>query len=218
MSWIKYLLSFRWANLASELAGYLSAAALLIATFSMLHGVVSRYFLGRPTVWQTELSIYLLMFVTFVGAAYGLRHHAHVGVDLVVNRLSPRAQLVSRIFTSLAALVVVLVVAWTSTSLWWEAYLGGWTSSTAWRAPLWIVYFILPFGMFLVAAQYVAFVIEGFAGLIRKASDEEINRFGIMPGENPELAEATGAIGDPLDDAHTAPRTSAAGPHEETNR
>lgn len=194
MSALKYVLSFRWANVTSEAAGYLSAVAMLVATFAMLHGVVSRYFLGRPTVWQTELSVYLLMFVTFVGAAYGLRHHAHVGVDLFVNRLSPRGQLVSRIVTSAGALAVVLVVAWTSTSLWWESYLGGWTSSTAWRAPLYVVYAILPLGMFLVAAQYVAFIIEGITHLVRGTPAEQMQGLGIMPGDAVEVAEAVSGL------------------------
>ncbi|MFZ5872683.1 MAG: TRAP transporter small permease, partial [Actinomycetota bacterium] len=74
MTALRYALSFRWANHLSQLTGYLSAVALVVATGVTLQAVLSRYFLGRPTVWQTEMSIYLLMFVTFVGAAYGLRH------------------------------------------------------------------------------------------------------------------------------------------------
>jgi TRAP-type C4-dicarboxylate transport system permease small subunit len=35
----------------------------------MVHGVALRYLFGQPTIWQTEMSIYLLMFVAFVGAA-----------------------------------------------------------------------------------------------------------------------------------------------------
>lgn len=186
MSMVKYVLSFRWANALSQLAGYLSAVALLLATFSMLHAVISRYFLGNPTVWQTEFSIYLLMFVTFVGAAYGLRHHAHVGVDLIVERLPAKPQLVLRIVTAVAALAVVLVVAWTATEMWYEAYQGGWTTATAWRAPLSVVYAILPLGMFLVACQYVAFIIEGIGVLLGRITPEQ--GAALLAQKSPELA------------------------------
>ena len=180
----QYVLEFRWANATSKITGYLSGIALLAATFTMMHGVASRYFFGLPTIWQTEFSIYLLMFVTFVGAAYGLRHHAHVGVDLLVQSAPPRVQLALRLLSSVLSLLVILVVAYTATVMWWEATEGGWTSSTAWRAPLSLVYAILPLGMVLVACQYIAFIIEGVQGLRGKVS---LDRVELLSQFNPEL-------------------------------
>jgi TRAP-type C4-dicarboxylate transport system permease small subunit len=181
----RYVLTFRWAHATSELTGYLSAVALVLATASVVHAVASRYLLGRPTLWQTELSIYLLMFVTFVGAAYGLKHHAHVGVDLVVERLPARLQLVVRIITALLSLGVVLVVAWTMTPTWWEAYEEGFRSPTAWRAPLSVVYAIVPLGMLLVACQYVAFIVDGVLSLLGRRQAEVA---ALLAHESPELA------------------------------
>ena len=185
MTALKYILTFRWANITSEVAGYLSGIALLGATFSTMHGVASRYFLGHPTVWQTELSIYFLLFVTFVGGAYGLRHHAHVGVDLLVEVLPPRPQLVLRLIGSILSLGVVLVVLWTATVMWWEALQQGWTISTVLATPLSIVYAILPLGMLLIACQYIAFVIEGVLGLLGRHPEEEI---ALLKQQNPELS------------------------------
>lgn len=182
----KYVLEFRWANTTSKITGYLSAVALLAATFSMVHAVASRYFFGHPTIWQTEFSIYLLMFVTFVGAAYGLHHNAHVGVDLLVEAAPPRLQLILRLISSTLSLVVILVVFWTAASMWSEATAGGWTTSTAWRAPLSLVYAILPLGMLLVACQYVALIIEGVKGLLGRVSLTEV---ALLHQLNPELAE-----------------------------
>lgn len=165
---MKSILTFRWASALSELTGYLCAIALLAATAVTVQAVTARYFLGAPTVWQTELTIYLMMFVTFVGAAYGLKHHAHVGVDLLVEALGPRPQLILRLVTAVLCLGVVLIVFWTSFQIWLEAYEGGFTSSTAWRAPLSVVYTILPVGMGAVALQYIAMIVDGFLGLTGK--------------------------------------------------
>ena len=199
MKALRYVLSFRWANHLSQLTGYLSAVALLLATGATLHAVLGRYFLGVPTVWQTELSIYLLMFVTFVGAAYGLRHHAHVGVDLVVERLPLRAQLVMRIIAAVGALAVVLVVLWTATELWWEAVEGGFRSATAWRAPLSLVYAILPIGMLLVALQYVAFIVEGVNAL---RGGRPLDGTALLAQKSPELAAVEDTLTDPEDPGH----------------
>ena len=53
MRLLKYVLTFRWANTLSEIAGYLSAVALILATLAMMHGVLTRYLFGAHTVWQT---------------------------------------------------------------------------------------------------------------------------------------------------------------------
>jgi TRAP-type C4-dicarboxylate transport system permease small subunit len=204
MTALKYILTFRWANLTSEATGYLSGIALLGATFSTMHGVASRYFLGHPTVWQTELSIYFLLFVTFVGGAYGLKHHAHVGVDLLVEALPPRRQLLMRLVAAVLSLVVVLVVLWTATEMWWEALVNGWTTSTVWAAPLSVVYAILPLGMLLVACQYVAFVIEGVLGLLGKLPEDDI---ALLKQQNPELTTSE-VFEDEVGAANAAERSS----------
>ena len=185
---LKYLLTFRWANTLSEVAGYLSAVALVLATLAMMHGVVTRYFFGLPTVWQTEVSVYLLVFVTFVGAAYGLKHHAHVGVDLLVERLPVRGQLVMRLVTAVMSLIVVVAVIWTAYGTWWEAVEGGFRSPTSLRAPLSVAYAILPLGMLLVAFQYIAFVIEGIVGL--RSGAETAEKAALLGQGNAELAAA----------------------------
>lgn len=201
---LKYVLSFRWANTVSEVAGYLSAVALVLATLAVVHGVLSRYLFGRPTLWQTEVSIYLLIFVTFVGAAYGLKHHAHVGVDLLVERLPVRAQLVVRLVTAVLALGVVIAVIWTMSHTWWEAVEGDFRTPTALRAPLSIVYAILPLGMLLVAFQYLAFVIEGIQSL-RGESDQMRGAAALLRQGNAELAAAVEApAADPATVGHTA--------------
>lgn len=133
------------------------------------------------------------MFVTFVGAAYGLRHHAHVGVDLVVDRLPARPQLVVRVVTAVTALLVVLVVAWTSGQVWWEAVEGDFRSSTAWRAPLSLVYAILPLGMVLVALQYVAFIVEALQALVSRGSQDK-DLPALMAQTTPEPQPSEGAL------------------------
>lgn len=164
----------RWIGRVSELTGYLSAFALVAATLVTTHGVVVRYFLKQPTVWQLEITVYLLMFVTFVGAAYGLKHHAHVGVDLLVTKAAPRPRLMIQVTTATLCLGVVLVVMWTAYQDWNQAYLFDYRSATAFRFPLWIAYAILPLGMLLVALQYVAMIAEGILGLAGKVPLEHV--------------------------------------------
>ena len=224
MSVLKNLLSFRWANRLSELAGILCAVALIAATLIMLHSVITRYVFSAPTVWQTEVSIYLLIFVTFVGASFGLKHHAHVGVDLVVERLPVRARLVVRIITAVLALVVVVAVGWTSGLTWYEAYEGGFRSPTALRFPLAVAYAILPIGMILLALQYIAMLVQGVQSLLGHRPDEAVALLGqgnaelaavraVLEDDSGALSDET-ATGD-LHDATTRPAQARAGSQED---
>lgn len=196
LSAIGRVLTFRWATWLSELTGYLSAVALVAATFVTAHGVFVRYVLRESTIWQTEMTIYLLMFVTFVGAAYGLKHHAHVGVDLLVDRVRGRAQLVWRLITAVLCLAVVLVVLWTAFDMWYEAWQGGHRSHTAWRAPLSIAYATLPVGMLLIALQYVAMILEGVLGLTGRIPLSQVS----LMASATELAHAEAHIDAALTD------------------
>lgn len=189
-SLLSRVVTFRWASWLSELTGYLSGVALVVATLVTTHGVFVRYVLREPTIWQTETTIYLLMFVTFVGAAYGLKHHAHVGVDLLVEQVQGRVRLVWKLITAVLCLAVVLVVLWTSFEMWHEAWEGGHRSATAWRAPLSIAYAILPLGMLLVALQYIAMIIEGIQGLRGRIPLSDV----LLMGAATELAHAQSHI------------------------
>jgi len=63
---------------------------LLAAMVVMVFGnVVLRYGFNSGIVVSEELSRWLFLWVTFLGAVVGLRRHAHLGSDFLVARLPP---------------------------------------------------------------------------------------------------------------------------------
>lgn len=149
---------FRAAERLSELAGLSSALLILGAVLVISYGVVLRYVVGASTVWQTELSIYFLIYASFVGAAYGLRHGDHVAVDLLVVRLPDPVREVVTLVAAVLGLLLVVVVAVLGFSFWWDVVESGRRSGTAWNPPLAYPYVILPVGMSVLALQYLAIV------------------------------------------------------------
>lgn len=165
------LFLLRWIDRCSEVAGYLSGACILVATLVICYAVVLRA-TGRSTVWQTELAVYLLIFVTFVGGAYGLKHGSHVGVDLFARRLSLKGRLLLDAVRAALSLVLIVVVTWYSSQMWWEATSEGSTSGTAWNPPLAYVYAILPLGMLLIGLQYLAIIARTISKLFDHGEDQ----------------------------------------------
>ncbi|WP_046471569.1 TRAP transporter small permease subunit [Allosalinactinospora lopnorensis] len=150
----------------SEAAGHASGLLIIVSMLVVCYGVALRYVFGASTVWQTELSIYLLMFAAFVGGAYGLRHGDHVRITLVVMKLPGRVQLAVRFLAAVLGLVLVATIAVVSGFMWWESVESGARSGTAWNPPLAYPYFIVPLGMALIGLQYLVVAAELFRALI----------------------------------------------------
>ncbi len=155
----------RYVGLLSELAGYASGALILISMLIVCYGVFLRYVLGASTVWQLELSTYLLMFAAFVGGAYGLKHGDHVKIDVIIDRLPEKMQLYARLLASVLGFLFILAIALIAYVLWWETTESGRTSGTAWNVPLTYPYLIVPLGMTLIALEYLV-IIGGILRLI----------------------------------------------------
>jgi TRAP-type transport system small permease protein len=72
-----------------------AAAALCLAVMVVLvfGNVVLRYAFNSGIATSEELSRWLLVWLTFLGAIVALREHAHLGVDMLVRALPPLGRL-----------------------------------------------------------------------------------------------------------------------------
>lgn len=98
-------LSLLWTKLIRALELFVISlfAALVLC---VLWGVVSRYVPGiRPSSWTEELAIYLLVWVSLLGAALAYRANGHLGVDYFVGKLDPSARRVAFYVAELAVLL-----------------------------------------------------------------------------------------------------------------
>jgi TRAP-type C4-dicarboxylate transport system permease small subunit len=73
--------------------------------------VVSRYCFGRPLVWVEELSTYAFIWGVFVGASLGLKQGRHIRILSFVDRLSAQARRVFHALTSVAIIVLCVLLA-----------------------------------------------------------------------------------------------------------
>jgi len=96
---------------------WLAGIMLAFAWFSDCFEVVMRYFLNKPTRWTLESSENIIVWVTYLCAAWILRSDAHVKIDFVVVRLKPRVQIVIYgIMYTLGALMC-LAITWYGTQV-----------------------------------------------------------------------------------------------------
>jgi TRAP-type C4-dicarboxylate transport system permease small subunit len=106
--------------------GYFSLLKLLIALFLaamvvlVFGNVVLRYAFNQGITLSEEVSRWLFVYVTFLGAIVAMRDHGHLGVDTLVSRLSPlgkKACLVASHVLMLAATGLLLWGTWKQTEI-----------------------------------------------------------------------------------------------------
>ena len=77
--------------------------------------VFARYVLNSSLVWYDEFASYLLVWLTFFGTVVAAYHRRHIGFELVVDWLPPRAQRAVEFVAELAVLgfqFVLLYYGW----------------------------------------------------------------------------------------------------------
>ena len=83
------------------------AACLALMVVLVFGNVVLRYAFNSGITISEELSRWLFVWLTFVGAIVALRDHAHLGMDSVVSRLPARGKKACLILSNLLMLYCV---------------------------------------------------------------------------------------------------------------
>jgi TRAP-type C4-dicarboxylate transport system permease small subunit len=71
---------------------YLIAAMLAVMVVLVFGNVFMRYAFNSGFTVSEELSRWLFVWLTFLGAVVALREHAHLGTDMLMGRLGPRGR------------------------------------------------------------------------------------------------------------------------------
>jgi TRAP-type C4-dicarboxylate transport system permease small subunit len=131
----------------------LGSLALLAAAFVLTYSVVSRYFFKAATDWQDEAAVFCLVGAVFTAGAYVQSQRGHIGIELLAVFLTPSANRVRAVVVDIASLLFCAFFSWKSWTLWHEAWVDKQTTSSSWAPPLSIPYFLMAFGMTLLAVQ-----------------------------------------------------------------
>jgi len=112
---------------------YMIAACMAGMVVLVFGNVMLRYGFNSGITLSEELSRWLFVWMTFLGAIVALRKHEHLGTDMLVGRLGPIGKKICMGFSQLLMLLICVllfkgayeqaVINWTSTSAVMEASL-----------------------------------------------------------------------------------------------
>jgi TRAP-type C4-dicarboxylate transport system permease small subunit len=148
----------------NTLCATVAAVVLLFITLSIFVDVFLRYVFGRPTIWITEVSTYLFLYLIYLGTAYALQQGMHIKVTFLLSPFGPRSRRVIDLITSIFATFFTLILLWQSSVMTLAAFKGKWTSPTILNAPYAYIHVVMVFGTLLLLLSFICSTILQFRG------------------------------------------------------
>lgn len=156
-----------WGRVGRALDALVGALAAVAATMvvlmvlAVLYEVLMRYLFGKPTRWVIEFCEYALVYVAYLGGAWVLKEEGHVKVEFVVEALPAAMQRAIHVVTSLVGAAVCATIAWVGTTYVLDLLRSGEMLYRSVQVPKWTILAVVPFGMLLLAMQFVRRAFRG---------------------------------------------------------
>ena len=96
----------------SEWSGRIFSFLIVAITFVMIYDVILRYAFNAPVKWPSDVTLILFAIYVVMGGAYALLLRAHVSMDLLHQRFSPRRKAIVDLATSVLFFLYVVVLVW----------------------------------------------------------------------------------------------------------
>jgi len=151
------------------------ALCLGLMTLITFANVIARYIFNDNILWALEVTVFLFAWLVLMGASYAVKHHVHIGVDIVINAVNPNKRKILALLAITACLaysVLLLIGSWNywypfaTERAWLETddipipeflmFLSAWfNEGEAYeKLPRFIPYFALPLGMALFTFRF----------------------------------------------------------------
>lgn len=109
----------RFARAMDQLEETAIAICLGLMTLITFSNVVARYLFNNNILWALEATVFLFAWLVLMGCSYGVKKQFHIGVDVVINLVSPKARRVMAMVSVAACLVFAILLLIGSWNYWY---------------------------------------------------------------------------------------------------
>ena len=136
---------------------YISIASLFIIIVITLAGVAMRYIVGKPFAWLEEMQLFFFIYAIFFGGSVAFRTGNQVSIDLIANRLPPKARRVLDTFDYIFTMLILAYLLYGGVNL--MSKVSGKVTPYFKISYVWID-LAAPLGIFLMIVQYTLIYIK----------------------------------------------------------
>ena len=127
------------------------------------YNVFMRYFIGKPPVWATEMTEWILLYATFLAAAWVLKEDGHVKIDVVVIRLSQKKQHILSVIVCILGILTCAFFSYHCGKAVYSLYKRDVIMMGMILMPKYILVAVIPLGILLSFIQFIR-VLKGLLG------------------------------------------------------
>ncbi len=165
-----------FGRVINQIEESLIAILLGLMTLITFANVIARYVFNSNILWALETTVFLFAWLVLIGTAYCIKVNANLGVDALLNVVSPglrRAMTLLAVACCLAFSLLLLIGAWkywlpfATKNVWYEVndipmpgflkFLETWLNEGEpyEKLPRFIPYFALPLGVSLITLRFL---------------------------------------------------------------
>ncbi|KPK27978.1 MAG: hypothetical protein AMK69_09520 [Nitrospira bacterium SG8_3] len=146
----------------------IAGALLLVMVLIVSYNVLMRYFIGKPPVWATEMTEWILLYATFLAAAWVLKEDGHVKIDVVLIRLSRKKQYILSVIVCILGILTCGFFAYHGGKAVYSLYKRDVIMMGMILMPKYILVAVIPLGILLSFVQFIRILKGLLAGEVSK--------------------------------------------------
>jgi len=127
---------------------------MLSTTLLLFVNVVLRYVFSSAIFWTEETLRYLIIWITFIGAATCIIKNSHISLDFLTIFLPEKYHKIMYFAVNVICLIFSMLIFWYSLKLTLTAKEFGQISATIGNFPMYIVYSCMPLGSSLMICRF----------------------------------------------------------------
>lgn len=146
-------------NISLMVGKFVSYFIFVIIVITIIE-IICRYFFNKPTVWSYELGQMLFGAYFLLVGAMVLQDREHIGMDILVTKLSDKKQAIFNVVTALFTILFCLVLVWKGWHFAFKSIKNLEHSTSVWGPPLYPFKATLPLAGLLVLLQAISNMIK----------------------------------------------------------
>ncbi len=161
-----------------DLVGYLAGFLLILMILNVAYDVAMRYLFHNSSIGMQEMEWHLFSVIILFGMGYALKEGAHVRVDFLYDRFSPKTKALINIFGTILFLIpLALLIIYGSYEFVMDAY----TSNEISEDPgglthRWIIKAMIPLSFIFLVFCAINYIIKNINEYRSNSFDEKINK------------------------------------------
>ena len=137
-------------------SGNIVSAINPIVVVFVVYEIIRRFVFNAPTIWVNEATVYLSALAYLLGGAYSLYYKAHVRVDILYLKFSPRKRAILDVITFFFTFIYLGSLIWVGSIYSWESIKGLEKTGSPWNPPVYPLKIAIPLGAALLLLQSIA--------------------------------------------------------------